>query len=151
MLKFTLLPEGPLTTRRIMGHMAILAGLMVLIAMAALLANKIPGLDIDETFTRWDREARTKRIDAALVTCMDSAACLGGFVVYRFKPVIARIETCEQQWCRSERAMDLSQLQSRPVILDYNEINNIVLPGDKQWPQTAIRYAAQFTVQQKEP
>lgn len=144
-MEFKLLPERPLTTRRIMGHMAILAGLMVLIAMAALVTGKISGLDLDGTFTRWDREARVQRIDAALAKCTDSAACLGGFVVYRFRPVIARIESCERQWCRSERAMDLSELQSRPVILDYDQVNDIILPGDSKWEKTALNYAKQFT------
>lgn len=121
---------------------------VIMAALTALITDKIPGINLDETFARWAREERVERIDAALAKCVDSTACLGGFVRYRFNNHILRIDDCRGTNCRS-RELPVAELAFWAKITDMNEISEIVLSTDSKWPEIAVEYERQFVVSEK--
>lgn len=127
-MEFNLLPEGRLTTRKIMGHMALLAVLMTIILMSMVL----PKVDQD----------RATKNRAALAACADSKGeCLGGFIVWKSGKV-SKIDTCSPR-CRPQM-IDMADVQKIPSTNAFELVDYIVLHMDDEWGDTLKEWAHQI-------
>ena len=93
-------------------------------------------------------QARVDDIRAVLARCeTNRAACLGGFIKYRFNDHILRIDSCGGT-CRN-RELEVADLNFWLRITDLKEINEVVLPTDAKWPTVAAEYERQFVVRKE--
>lgn len=139
-MEFKLLPEGPLTNRKIMGHMLLLAALIAIIFMATNWPRFVDYVSQSES------AVRTNKIRSALTQCQANRnVCIGAFVRYRFNNHILRIDDCYGANCRS-RELPVAELAFWTKVTDLNEIHSIVLPDDPEWSKAAVAYEKQFVV-----
>lgn len=139
-MKLKLMPERPLTARKIAVHMAALMVLVLLVIMAQQWTPPRASAELSDLVHT--RDVRKK----VLASCANPTECLGGFIVWK-SGKIDLIDNCNAS-CGPYR-IDVMDARNLGTFGPAERVHHVVLHMDDEWSDTLTEWALYAVRQQR--